>query len=218
MREGKRSVTATTQESPLGRRERKKRELRRRIFDAAFSLFVERGFDQTTVEDIADRADVGKGTVFNYFPRKSSFLAAVAEDWLSRIAEDLGPVEEWPGSTREQLERGFNYVADLATRNPAISRLAFTESLRYMYLPPSGPPLREEPPVRRMLDVAEQVVRLGQVRGEVRSDVEPRQAAALIESSFFRTLAHWLQRGGPVADVRAEMAAKLDIIFEGIAP
>ena len=55
---------------PLGRRERKKLETRQRISTAAFALFVERGYEATTVEAIAERADVAKGTVFNYFPQK----------------------------------------------------------------------------------------------------------------------------------------------------
>lgn len=38
------------------------------------ALFVEKGFDSTTMEDIAELADVARATVFNHFPRKSAFL------------------------------------------------------------------------------------------------------------------------------------------------
>ncbi|HLJ42079.1 MAG TPA: TetR family transcriptional regulator, partial [Candidatus Acidoferrales bacterium] len=53
-----------------GRRERRRTETRERIFRAALDLFAERGFMETTVEDITEAADVGKGTFFNYFPTK----------------------------------------------------------------------------------------------------------------------------------------------------
>lgn len=204
------------QPAVLSRRERKKRELRQRIFQAAFELFLDKGFDQTTVDDIAQRADVGKGTVFNYFPRKTSFLAAVADDWVARLVDELGPVDEWDGSTREKLERAFLFLADLGIRSPALSRLAFTESLRYMGVHPIDERLTDEEPVRQFQSITRTMLRQGQERGEIRLEVEPEHAAALIESAFFRTLARWLRDGGPVRDVHIEIRGKLDIIFEGL--
>ena len=66
-------------EPVVGRRERKKEETKRRIFETAVQLFNERGFDATTIDEIAERADVAKGTFFNYFPRKESLLQYLAE-------------------------------------------------------------------------------------------------------------------------------------------
>src|SRR5512142_2816722 len=64
---------------PLARRERRRTETRERIFRAALKLFAERGVAATTVEDITEAADVGKGTFFNYFPSKEHVLAAFGE-------------------------------------------------------------------------------------------------------------------------------------------
>jgi AcrR family transcriptional regulator len=57
-----------------GLRERKKRETRQRISDAATSLFLARGFEQVTVIEVASAAGVSPMTVFNYFPRKEDLL------------------------------------------------------------------------------------------------------------------------------------------------
>jgi AcrR family transcriptional regulator len=57
-----------------GLRERKKRETRQRISDIATALFIERGFDEVTVAEVAAAADVSKVTVFNYFPRKEQLF------------------------------------------------------------------------------------------------------------------------------------------------
>ena len=120
------------------------------------------------------------------------------------------------GSTREKLERAFLFLADLGIRSPALSRLAFTESLRYMGAHPIDERLTDEEPVRQFQSITRTMLRQGQERGEVRLEVEPEHGAALIESAFFRTLARWLRDGGPVRDVHIEIRGKLDIIFEGL--
>ncbi len=57
-----------------GRRERKKAEVRQRIGDAATALFLRRGFDQVSVSQIAEAADVARPTVFAHFPRKEDLF------------------------------------------------------------------------------------------------------------------------------------------------
>jgi AcrR family transcriptional regulator len=59
---------------PVGRRERKKAATRKAISDAATRLFLERGFDDVTVKEIADAADVSPTTVFTHFPTKESLV------------------------------------------------------------------------------------------------------------------------------------------------
>jgi AcrR family transcriptional regulator len=58
----------------LGRRERRREETSQRILTAAVRLFEKQGFTGTTVEQITEAADVGKGTFFNYFPSKDHVL------------------------------------------------------------------------------------------------------------------------------------------------
>lgn len=57
-----------------GRRERKKAEIRQRISDAATALFLRHGFDQVSVSEIAEAADVARPTVFAHFPRKEDLF------------------------------------------------------------------------------------------------------------------------------------------------
>lgn len=201
----------------LTRRERKKREARLRIYRAACELFLERGFDGTTVEEIATRADVAKGTVFNYFPRKTSFLAALAGDWTGRLVEALGPVHEWRGTTRAKLERAFRFLADVSRENPDLSRLAFLESLRAMRSRAERRDTGNAELVSEFFALTREVLRQGQAAGELRTDVDLEHAATLIESAFFRTLSHWVLRAGSAQTLYAELSAKLDIVFHGIA-
>jgi len=82
------------------RRTRKKLATRQRISDAATRLFVERGFDNVTVDEIADAADVGRMTVFNHFPRKEDMLFDLDDegredvrDALRTRPDDVAPIE-----------------------------------------------------------------------------------------------------------------------------
>ena len=72
-----------------GRRERHRAEIRERLFRAALRLFAERGFLETTVEDITEAADVGKGTFFNYFPTKEHVLATFGAERIAAIERAL---------------------------------------------------------------------------------------------------------------------------------
>src|SRR6201996_3200947 len=56
------------------RRSRKRQATRQSISDSATRLFLERGFDSVTIDDIAAAADVGRMTVFNHFPRKEDMF------------------------------------------------------------------------------------------------------------------------------------------------
>lgn len=82
--------------SPPGRRDRKRRDTRRALVEAALDLFEENGFQQTTIEDITDRADVARRTFFRYFPSKESVLYPViadSADVLSELFDQLdGPI------------------------------------------------------------------------------------------------------------------------------
>src|SRR5579864_6532780 len=67
------------------RRQRRSAELRERIFRASLDLFAKKGLAETTVEDITNAADVGKGTFFNYFPSKEHILIAFGEMQLAKL-------------------------------------------------------------------------------------------------------------------------------------
>jgi hypothetical protein len=125
-------------------------------------------------------------------------------------------VESWTGSTREKLTRVFDFLADLGARNPELARLAFFESLRYMHAVVTDQRAEEEP-VRRFQAIARFLLEQGRTAGEIRRDVDLAAAVALVESAFHRTLAEWLSLGGSRAAIHRELAAKFDIVFNGIA-
>ena len=72
-----------------GVRETKKQETRKAIMRAAMSLFSEKGFDGTSIEELAKAAGIGKGTIYGYFQTKMDILHAFCEDELESLHQEL---------------------------------------------------------------------------------------------------------------------------------
>ena len=83
-------LTALVEAPPApGRRERRVAETRRAIAQAAKELFEERGYGETTIDQIADRADVATRTLFRYFASKEALLFADFDEWRGQLVADL---------------------------------------------------------------------------------------------------------------------------------
>jgi AcrR family transcriptional regulator len=94
-------------EATLGLRERKKQRTRQAIVDAAFTLFAERGYDGTTVADIAEAAEVAPRTFFSYFPSKDDVVFHDFEEKHAMVASWLRDRE--PGTnTVDALRAGID--------------------------------------------------------------------------------------------------------------
>jgi AcrR family transcriptional regulator len=75
----------------ISRRERERLTRRKEIIDAAREVFARKGFNEATLDDVAERAEFGKGTLYNYFPNKDALFLSVLEDCfgsLKAIAEE----------------------------------------------------------------------------------------------------------------------------------
>ncbi|MFF0001015.1 TetR/AcrR family transcriptional regulator [Streptomyces avermitilis] len=88
-------------EMTMGRRERKKAATRKALADAALDLFLERGYDQVSVKDIADAADVSTTTLFKHFPSKEALVFdedAEQEAALVSAVRDRAPGRSIPAA------------------------------------------------------------------------------------------------------------------------
>ena len=108
--------------SPTSRRERRSLELRERLFRSALDLFAQKGFAETTVEDITEAADVGKGTFFNYFPSKDHILLAFGEMQLAKLGDAVEEARHSPAPLLQYLHSLSTRMTEEPMRNPAIVR------------------------------------------------------------------------------------------------
>jgi TetR/AcrR family transcriptional regulator, cholesterol catabolism regulator len=194
----------------LSRRERKKDETRHRIFHAAIDLFREKGFEQTTVDDITEKADVAKGTFFNYFRRKEVVLAFLSETRLQAIEEDAGAILAESRPAREKLMDLYTTAASAYEEDRELSRYVLIELMTRMFSP------TEEVVVRWH----EQIVRLvtqGQENGELRRDLDPSRAEAVLSSLYYATLYEWVCCTPDTFPLIEELRTRLVLGMEGIA-
>jgi AcrR family transcriptional regulator len=110
---------------PPDRRTRKRLATRQNISDAATLLFIERGFDQVTVDEIAAAADVGRMTVFNHFPRKEDMFFDRDEEGREILRDALRQRD--PGVAPIEALRLLAHRL-VAERNPAVEFSARTQS------------------------------------------------------------------------------------------
>ena len=83
------STAPAAGEPPVGHRERKKRETRAALAEAALTLIAERGLDHVTVDEIAATAGVSARTFFNYFPTKEDAVVGFGEEGIARVGQAI---------------------------------------------------------------------------------------------------------------------------------
>lgn len=127
------SGMTTTEQVLNGRRERKKAATRAAIADAALRLFLERGYDQVSVKDVADAADVAVTTLFQHFPGKEALVFDQDEDREAALVDVVvnRPADQ---SVLDALQ-GYYQTGRSLTLEPALKE--FLELVR------STPALRE---------------------------------------------------------------------------
>ena len=111
---------------PEGLRDRKRRETAQRITDAALSLFLDRGIEATTLDDIAARADISRRTFFSYFRSKDDILLSMQSGMGQTLATAL--------QAEPQDKRPLHALRDATIRSaapyPAAEMLAIDRLMR----------------------------------------------------------------------------------------
>ena len=190
------------------RRERRKSETRERIFRAALGLFAERGFFGTTVEDITEAADVGKGTFFSYFPSKEHVFGMMHEVQISKVLQAEAAAKAGHLPIHEVLRQFMQHIAEEPGRSQMLARgllaTVFTnEDIRKLLVG-----------TLRGRSHLEKILGLGQERGEVRRDLPVSAMARNLQHSVIGTLMLWSL--DPPSNLSRRIDATFDIYWSGI--
>lgn len=201
----------TAASTPLpGRRARHKAELRSRILRAALDLFARQGFFATTVEQITEAADVGKGTFFNYFPSKEHVLSGFGEFQVARVEAALAAARAGREPMREVLRQLIHALAEEPGRSQALVRSLLVANL-------SSEPVRQvfRGNLARGRRRLAQLFALGQQQGEIRRDRKPAELARLFQQILLGLVVLWAVH--PPAPLTAWLAPTFELFWAGIA-
>lgn len=203
---------SSSQEPPTeGRRERKKRELRARIYQSAARLFVEQGFEETTVEQIANAADVAQATFFNHFVSKDALLGEMTAEVFRIVTTLVEQERKQLGSTQQQLARMADKAALIAVEVRTLTRDILLELMRNTARPGHAGPV-----LARVHETFKEFLRDGQARGDVRTDLEPQFLAEMLVGAFEATVINWVNDPDYPLEDRMRRAAQF--IGESFAP
>lgn len=205
-------------EARLSRREREHQQRRREVLTAALNLFARRGFEKTTMADIAAQAEFAVGTLYKLFADKDALYRALILDTVERCAKQLIATLEAPGSELEKLERYIELKAALFTANVPTARLYFTQTTGAALIQTAG---LDQAARQRYEDVlvALEAVCAAAIRTHTMLDLPPRMLALGLEGVSNAFLAELIARPD---DISAEVLATTTkrIFFErvGLGP
>jgi AcrR family transcriptional regulator len=191
------------------RRFRREQEIRRRILEAAIACFLEKGYEATTIDEIAERADVARATVFNHYAEKQELLTAYLARRRQELVGLLRRETRADLSARQQLYDALDLLATFNERDVAESRELIGAWWR------SGGTTTRDPHTGVVLA---EVIVAGQRSGEFRSEIDPALVGRLILDAYAGLVLRWVsaaqERPFSLRDALHQIG---EIILDGIS-
>jgi AcrR family transcriptional regulator len=189
-----------------------------RILESALSLIVTRGFNATTVDDIARKAGLTKGAIYFHFENKTAILLALLDVIDKLVLGGLMDRVMHAGPTSKDKLVAALHSQGMLAETKTRYLLLFTLTL----LEFNGTDTPIEARVKAIYDgfvqSLEKIVRTGKAAGEFRADLDAREMAAVVMALQHGTLMEWYCRSGTLNGpglVRSARVVLLDGILHG---
>lgn len=186
--------------------EKMRHRVRQRIFKVAAQLFIQQGFHETSMRQVAEAVGMGKSTLYDYFPSKEEILLYFVEQEMETTHQDAVRITAQDLPASEKLRHILQSLWTYLNENKAMAKLTAREASR----------LGEEA-TRRMArrrvkyrKILENVIRQGIQEGTFRP-VDPALAASALHSMMTMPFYDWMRQGE--TEVVAAVADKLVELF-----
>ncbi|WP_417913199.1 TetR/AcrR family transcriptional regulator [Candidatus Electronema sp. TJ] len=198
-----------------GLREQKKQKTRTAIMEAAFTLFGERGYENTSISALAKAAGIGKGTIYSYFSSKSEILLAFCEDELDCLHLELQRTIPADAPLEEKLLHVFMYEFRYVTKNKGFGRTLMRELI-----------FPKELTTEKSRQIEEQFIQFfvlmfteAQERGQLRRDIDLTLTCGHFYALYLMALSAWHSGRLPSEeDVRAALQVMFRQALSGLQP
>ncbi|MFZ5641579.1 MAG: TetR/AcrR family transcriptional regulator [Bacillota bacterium] len=194
----------------ISRMERKKAKTKEMIYETALQLFIEKGFDNTTVDEIAAKADIAKGTFFNYFPRKEAVLMHMAEIRMEQLYRNLPDILDGEASAWGRIEKMMHIFGKINEKEKSLTKVVVLETFKNLATV-MGPEEKEK--YIQFPNLLRDILRQGQERGEIREWIDVDTAARTLEFIYMSTLLEWVDEDQCLVDT---LLKRMKYVFYGI--
>ena len=197
---------------PKPRRERKKAAVRAHILATAIQLFSQHGIDSVTVDQIADAADIGKGTIYNYFSTKEDIVVAFMVDFETRVQARVRRLITSKGSLESILAGYIRFQFHMKKPYHQFVRVFLAQMfLRTEQFLPYMAEMQKtiDPPL-------EALFRGLQERGLMRKDVHPPDLVVIFKTIHLGLTALWAVEGPPFEFTEKTLKQEIELFCQGL--
>jgi AcrR family transcriptional regulator len=199
-------------DSDLSRRERRKREMRDRIVSTARALFGERGYAETRVADICERADIAQKTFFNHFPAKLDVLRKIAQAGIEELLFGIEDIRKADLATRDRIFRFFDTVGEHIAEAGPQNRELLVEVVHLI----SGDAAERSEQVVRLHAAFSGIVHDGLALGDVTHRHDPQALTEMILGAYYVLIFNYANLDDFPVRERGRAAAR--ILADALAP
>ena len=201
------------------KRERRKEARPGELLDAALSIFVDKGFAASRVEEVAARAGVSKGTLFLYFPSKEElFKAVVRENIAGRFSEWDEELAQFEGDTKSLLNYAMRewWQRIGMTDASGITKLVMSEASQF----PEIANFYQREVIEPSHNLIKRILQRGIDRGELRPlNMEYAVYSLIAPAIFLLTWKHSMASCCPPSqriDPASFLASQIDLLYNGM--
>ena len=204
------TVEAKSKTRPTSARERNRARLHDDIYEAAMSLFYERGYEEVTVEDICEKAGISKGTFFRYFESKFGLV----DEFNQRIAARIdAAIDLKTMSASQSIRKATDTLYEEWLHSAPQIRALAREFVR------AGTHMTEnlaDPMARGLVKTLVDVIELGQKRGEFDSQYDAHLVAPMIVFAWTVSTVAWFDQHDQEA-FRLSVHNLIELQIKGLA-
>jgi AcrR family transcriptional regulator len=198
--------------TPVARRERKKNAAREQIISKGIGLFAQRGIEATTIEQIANAADIGKGTVYNYFQSKEEIIVAFIADIERQVQEKLRGFDAFDGDVDDILSDFILFQFQLKAPHYQFVRVFLARMFGHSdQLLPYLVEMQKsiDPPIDFLFQT------LGD-RGLIRQDLDTPELILAFKTVHLGLTGLWAMEGPPFAQTERVLRLQMKLFSEGL--
>lgn len=169
------------------RRERKKEATKTNILRTAIELFEKQGFAATTMNQIAEEADVAMGTLYNYFASKEAFIGEYMRQVVAEKHAEIGSELAGKANTYEKLKFFCDVSARWMEDHRSFMEVYCLDPWHYCF-----GPTEKEVPRSGLDDILAGIFTEGQQKGEIRRDFSPELLTRQFMAMYYFAVLSWL--------------------------